>query len=228
MGFDIMHINLHKTFAAPHGGGGPGSGPIGVVKRLQDFLPKPIVRKQQDRFFLDYGIKFSVGRMRSFYGNVLPLIKAYVYILLLGKEGLRRVSEYAVLNANYIKEQLKAYYTPAVDKGCMHEVVFSCASQSKSGVKAYHIAKRLIDYKIHPPTVYFPLIVKEALMIEPTETEDKAALDRFIKAMIEIACDVEKNPDFIRNAPHNTYLSHLDEARAARFPDLRWQKNTGV
>jgi glycine dehydrogenase subunit 2 len=223
MGFDVIHLNLHKTFATPHGCGGPGAGAVGVNEKLLDFLPGPLVGKKDDKFFWDYNIKNSIGRVRSFYGNFLVLVRAYAYILSLGKDGVERVSENAVLSANYIKERLSKYYQTASDKRCMHEVVFSCVKQKEKGVSAMDIAKRLIDYGIHPPTMYFPLIVKEALMVEPTETESKQTLDEFIDVMIKIDQEIASDPDKLHSAPYNSPICRADDVRAARQPDLRYR-----
>jgi glycine dehydrogenase subunit 2 len=222
LGFDVMHINLHKTFATPHGGGGPGAGPVGVRSRLIPYLPTSIVTKRQDgTFTLEYEREKSIGYIAPFYGNFGVILRAYAYILLLGRQGLRRVSEYAVLHANYVQSRLKAHYDLAFDRTCMHECVFSALRQAKQGVRAIDIAKALIDKGFHPPTVYFPLVVKEAIMIEPTETESKATLDRFIDAMIEIALMVERGDvDAFKHMPCTTPVSRLDETRAAR--DMRF------
>ena len=224
MGFDIIHLNLHKTFSAPHGCGGPGSGVIGASKELSQYLPVPIVSQHRNKFYLDYDLKYSIGRLRSFYGNFSVLVRAYAYILRLGKEGLTRVSENSVLSANYLKEKLRSYYHVAYPKRCMHEVVFSAQAQKDRGVSALDIAKRLIDYNIHPPTIYFPLIVKEALMVEPTETESRKTLDSFIKAMIAINREIDYNRQALKEAPQTACVRRVDEARAGRSPDLKWQK----
>ncbi len=223
MGFDMVHLNLHKTFSAPHGGGGPGSGPVGVKEHLARFLPIPIVQKEGGRYFLDYDRPDSIGRLKAFYGNFSVLIKAYAYIRSLGPDGLKEVAENAVLNANYVMHKLKGAYELPYDRICKHEFVLSGKKQLALGIHAMDIAKRLIDYGFHPPTVYFPLIVKEALMIEPTETEGKETLDAFIEAMLKIAEESEKNPDLLRNAPETTPTSRLDALTAARKPYLRWR-----
>ncbi len=217
-GFDIVHINLHKTFATPHGGGGPGAGPVGVTEKLLDFLPVSIVVKRNDgTYALEYNRPKSIGYVAPFYGNFAVILKAYVYMLLLGKEGLARVAENAVLNANYVSEKLRGYYEPAVDAVCKHECVVSPSKKMlDNGVHAIDVAKALIDRGFHPPTVYFPTIVKEAMMIEPTETESKETLDAFIEAMIEIARLAESDPDQIKNAPKSTPVSRPDETAAAK------------
>jgi glycine dehydrogenase subunit 2 len=223
-GFDIVHLNLHKTFATPHGGGGPGAGPVGVTERLVDYLPVSIVVKRNDgTFALEYDRPKSIGYIAPFYGNFAIVLRAYVYMLMLGKEGLARVSENAVLNANYIREKLKDYYKSASDGVCKHECVFSPAKEMlDNGVHAIDIAKALIDRGFHPPTVYFPTIVKEAMMIEPTETESKETIDEFIEAMIEIAELAKTNPDELKKAPVTTPVSRPDEIAAAKNPDVAY------
>ncbi|MDP8293020.1 MAG: aminomethyl-transferring glycine dehydrogenase subunit GcvPB [Candidatus Orphnella occulta] len=224
IGFDVVHLNLHKTFATPHGGGGPGAGPVGVSSSLVKFLPISRVKKRPGgAFYLDYSNKKSIGYIAPFYGNFAVILKAYVYMLVLGKEGLIRVSEYAVLNANYILARLKDYYEPAFNKGCMHECVFSASRQLKKGVHVLDIAKYLIDKGFHPPTVYFPLIVKEAMMIEPTETESKETIDGFIDTMIEVAKLAETDPEKLTTAPNAMPVKRLDETKAARDLNLRWK-----
>jgi glycine dehydrogenase subunit 2 len=222
MGFDVVHLNLHKTFSTPHGGGGPGSGPIGVKEELVPFLPKPVVEYDGEKYFLDNERPLSIGKVKSFYGNFNVVVKAYAYILTMGAEGLKKASETAVLNANYLMEKLKKFYQLPYERVCKHEFVLSAQKQKEKGVSAMDVAKRLIDFGFHPPTTYFPLIVKEALMIEPTETESKESLDAFIQAMIQIAREVDEDPDCIRQAPHHTPVKRLDETRAARNPKLRW------
>ena len=217
LGFDIMHINLHKTFATPHGGGGPGSGPVGVGKKLVDYLPISTVIKREDgTFALDYNRPKTIGYIAPFYGNFAIVLRAYVYILMLGAEGLARVSENAVLNANYIKEKLKPYYDIPFPQTCKHECVLSATRQAKNGVHALDLAKGLIDAGYHPPTMYFPMIVKEALMIEPTECESKETMDAFIEAMITLAKTAETDPESLKNAPITTPVGRLDETGAAR------------
>jgi len=224
IGFDVMHINLHKTFATPHGGGGPGSGPVGVSEKLVDFLPiSHVVRCDDGTFALDYQKRKSIGYIAPFYGNFGVILKAYAYILALGKSGLIKTSENAVLSANYCLARLKKYYAVAFDKPCMHECVFSASRQLELGVHALDIAKFLIDRGFHPPTIYFPMIVKEAMMIEPTETESKETLDVFIEAMIEAAELSKTDPDALHSAPLAMPIKRLDETKAARQPNLRWQ-----
>jgi glycine dehydrogenase subunit 2 len=222
LGYDYAQLNLHKTFSTPHGGGGPGSGPVCVKEDLADFLPSPLVTNNNGRYKFVSPAK-SIGRIANFCGNFGVMCKAYAYIRSLGAEGLKEVSENAVLNANYLKEKLKPYYYLPYDRVCMHEVVFSARRQKAKGVHTVDIAKRLLDYGLHPPTVYFPLVVDEAFVIEPTETESKQTLDAFIEAMKEIARDVEENPEILHTAPHNTPVKRLDDVRAARDPDLRWR-----
>ena len=224
MGFDVVHLNLHKTFSTPHGGGGPGSGPVGVTKELVPFLPGPVVERAEDAYYLDHHRPLSIGRVKSFYGNFAVVVKAFAYIRSLGAVGLREASETAVLNANYIRARLQDDYELPFGKTCMHEVVFSAQKQMKFGVSALDIAKRLIDFGYHPPTIYFPLIVKEALMIEPTETESKETLDEFIEAMRQIAREAETSPELLKSAPHDTIVKRLDEVKAVRKPVLRYAK----
>jgi glycine dehydrogenase subunit 2 len=221
LGFDVMHTNLHKTFATPHGGGGPGAGPVGVVSKLVPFLPVSRVAKRSDgTYTLEYNHKQSIGYIAPFYGNFSIVLRTYAYLVTLGREGIPRISENAVLNANYIRAKLAPYYDQKYDRYCMHECVFSATRQSEHGVHALDIAKALIDRGFHPPTMYFPLIVKEALMIEPTETESKEEIDRFIEAMIEIAHEAEVNPEKIIEAPITTPVKRLDETTAARSPRI--------
>jgi glycine dehydrogenase subunit 2 len=222
MGFDVVHLNLHKTFTTPHGGGGPGSGPVGVKERLIPFLPVPTVTREHDGYRLDDHRPESVGRVRSFYGNFGMFVRAYTYILTMGRDGLSQVSRDAVLNSNYVRTALNDVFEEPYAGPTMHEFVLSGKRQASLGVHTRDIAKRIIDFGYHPPTVYFPLVVEEAMMMEPTETETKGTLDGFIAAMRQISREVESNPDIILTAPHNTPVGRIDEARAARQPDLRW------
>jgi len=222
LGFDCVQLNLHKTFSTPHGGGGPGSGPVCVRSDLADFLPTPLVAKNREGYTFTTPAK-SIGSLGATYGNFGVMVKAYAYICSLGAEGLKEVSENAVINANYLKEKLKAFYHLPYNRTCMHEVIFSSKRQKAKGVHTVDIAKRLLDYGFHPPTVYFPLIVDEALMTEPTETESKETLDAYIDAMKEIAKEADENPEILHTAPHNTPVRRLDEVMAARKPDLRWE-----
>jgi len=226
LGFDVIQLNLHKTFSTPHGGGGPGSGPVGVSKALVDFLPVPRLVQAQGKYQWSEDFPDSIGRVRAFYGNFNVIVKAYTYLRSLGAEGLKRATEMAVLNANYIKEKLKPYFELPYDRVCMHECVFSGKRQAaESGVHTTDIAKKLIDYGYHPPTIYFPLIVPEAIMIEPTETESKETLDAFCEAMIAIAKEAKENPAGVKNAPLTTPVGRLDEVLAARKPDVCWKKS---
>ncbi|PTL06002.1 aminomethyl-transferring glycine dehydrogenase subunit GcvPB, partial [Staphylococcus haemolyticus] len=218
MGFDAVHLNLHKTFTGPHGGGGPGSGPVGVKKELASYLPKPMVIKDGDTFKYDNDIKNSIGRVKPFYGNFGIYLRAYTYIRTMGAEGLREVSEAAVLNANYIKSSLKDHYEIPYEQYCKHEFVLSGSKQKEHGVRTLDMAKRLLDFGVHPPTIYFPLNVEEGMMIEPTETESKETLDYFIDAMIQIAEEAKNDPDKVLEAPHSTIIDRLDETTAARKP----------
>ena len=222
MGFDIVHLNLHKTFSTPHGGGGPGAGPIGVVDKLTDFLPIPVVNFNGEKYYLNFDLKDTIGKVKAYYGNFGVLVRAYTYILMMGGKGLRQVSEDAVLNANYLKEKLKKTYKLPYDKICMHEFVLSGDLQKEKGVNTIGIAKRLMDSDIHPPTIYFPLIVHEAMMIEPTETESKETLDHFVEVMEEINKEINKDPELVLERPVKTPVSRVDETLAARQPNLRW------
>ncbi len=242
MGVDILHLNLHKTFSTPHGGGGPGAGPIGVTGALKPFLPVPRIEISKetlhsketsqvfetcDVFTLQYDYPDSIGRVRAFYGHVGMMVRAYTYLLSLGKEGVRRVGEHAVLNANYLRHKLGKYYDIPYGKTCMHEFVISAKRQKQKGVSALDIAKRLLDYGFHAPTMYFPLIVEEALMIEPTETESRETLDAFADAMIQIAKDIEEQPAVVHDTPQTTPIGRPDEVKAAREPKLKWEKGKG-
>jgi len=224
MGFDIVHLNLHKTFGTPHGGGGPGSGPVGVKIKLEKFLPIPRIAKKNESYFFDYDAPDSIGKIRGFYGNFLVILKAYIYITLMGGDGLKEVSEIAVLNSNYMKRKIldsKRYEMPFKELR-KHEFVLSCEKlKQEKEIRAMDVAKRLLDYGLHPPTIYFPLIVKEALMIEPTETESKENLDSFIEALIKIA---DEDPESVKNAPNNTPVKRIDEVGATKNPILTWKE----
>lgn len=222
-GVDVMHFNLHKTFSTPHGGGGPGAGPISVRGELEPFLPIPRIEKGGSGYFLNFNFPKSIGKTRSFYGNAGVIVKTFAYIRSLGSDGLKRVSEFAVLNANYLLARLKEELEPHFHHPCMHEFVLSAKKLRKRGVRALDIAKRLLDYSFHPPTIYFPLIVPEALMIEPTETESKETLDAFAEALISIVKESEIHPEVVREAPHFSPVSRLDEVKANREPRLRWK-----
>jgi len=238
LGFDVMHFNLHKTFSTPHGGGGPGSGPVGVTEELAAFLPGPIVERIFDEELCEcqedeehcagcyyYALacpEESIGRLKAFYGNFGVMVRAYTYIRMLGAAGLREASENAVLNANYLQVRLKGTYPLSHDRVCMHEFVLEGRLPDAPGVRALDISKRLMDYGMHPPTNYFPLIVPEALMIEPTETESKETLDAFVDAMLRIAEEARTRPELLHEAPHKAPVGRMDEVRAARQPRLRW------
>jgi glycine dehydrogenase subunit 2 len=224
MGFDVVHLNLHKTFTGPHGGGGPGSGPVGVKADLIPFLPKPVIAKRGEEYVFDYDRPQSIGRVKPYYGNFGINVRAYTYIRSMGPDGLKAVTEYAVLNANYMMRRLAEYYDLPFDKHCKHEFVLSGRRQKKLGVRTLDIAKRLLDFGYHPPTIYFPLNVEECIMIEPTETESKETLDSFVDIMIQIAKEVEENPEIVQEAPHTTVVGRMDEATAARKPILKYQK----
>lgn len=223
MGFDVVHLNLHKTFTGPHGGGGPGSGPVGVKADLIPFLPKPLVAKRGDEYVFDYDRPQSIGRVKPFYGNFGINVRAYTYIRSMGPDGLKAVTEYAVLNANYMMRRLQPHFDLPFDRHCKHEFVLSGRRQKKLGVRTLDIAKRLLDFGYHPPTIYFPLNVEECIMIEPTETESKETLDGFIDTMIQIAKEAEENPEIVQEAPHTTVVGRLDETTAARKPVLRYR-----
>ncbi len=224
MGFDVVHLNLHKTFTGPHGGGGPGSGPVGVKKDLMPFLPKPILKKTEEGYVFDYNVPDSIGRVKPFYGNFGINVRAYTYIMTMGRHGLKKVSDYAVLNANYMMRKLAPHFDLPFSQHCKHEFVLSGKRQKKLGVRTLDMAKRLLDFGYHPPTIYFPLNVEEGLMIEPTETESKETLDEFIDAMIQIAKEAEESPEVVQQAPHNTVIKRMDETTAARKPILRYEK----
>jgi glycine dehydrogenase subunit 2 len=222
MGFDVMHMNLHKTMSTPHGGGGPGAGPVAVAARLVPFLPVPTVEFADGQYFLSFDRPQSIGRVRAFFGNFGVLVRAYTYILTMGRDGLTQASRDAVLNANYVKAGIKDLYDMPHDQPCMHEFVLSGDRQKAQGANTLAMAKRLIDYGFHPPTIYFPLIVHEAMMIEPTETESKKTLDSFIEAMRTIAHEVETSPETVTGAPHTAPIGKVDEVTAARKPQLCW------
>ena len=222
MGFDVVHLNLHKTFSTPHGGGGPGAGPVCVVEKLKDYLPVPTVAFDGENYYRNYNLENSVGSVKGFYGNFGVLVRAYAYILMMG-DNLKEASENAVLNANYLKEKLKGAYLLPYDEPCMHEFVLSGEKQKhENGVSTLNIAKALMDENTHPPTVYFPLIVHEAIMIEPTESETKQVLDEFVDAMLKITKVAKTNPEVVISAPHTTPVKRLDETLAARHPDLKY------
>ncbi|WP_285849501.1 aminomethyl-transferring glycine dehydrogenase subunit GcvPB [Niallia taxi] len=224
MGFDVVHLNLHKTFTGPHGGGGPGSGPVGVKTDLIPYLPKPVITKVGEEYVFDYDRPLSIGRVKPYYGNFGINVRAYTYIRSMGPDGLKAVTENAVLNANYMMRRLAEYYDLPFDRHCKHEFVLSGRRQKKLGVRTLDIAKRLLDFGYHPPTIYFPLNVEECIMIEPTETESKETLDQFIDAMIQIAKEAEETPEIVQEAPHTTVIGRLDETLAARKPVLRYIK----
>jgi len=226
LGFDVCHFNLHKTFTTPHGGGGPGAGPVGVKAHLEPFLPVPVVTKDGDEYALDWKRPRSIGKLQAFWGNFGMLVRAYTYIRTMGPDGLRAVSDNAILNANYIMKRLEADYDVAVPGPCMHECVLSARRQKKLGVTATDIAKRLLDLGFYAPSTYFPLIVEEALMIEPTETEAKETLDAFCDAMIQIAHEAETNAAPIHEAPVTTAVRRLDQTKAAREPNLKWTRRS--
>jgi len=232
MGFDIMHINLHKTFSTPHGGGGPGSGPVGVRASLVHLLPNPRVKKASDSYYIEYS-KDAIGQISSFFGNFKVWLRAYVFILTLGKENLKLIGPYATLNANYIKEHLKQDYFLPIEGFCMHECVFDGLVNQETGVKTLDVAKRLLDFGYHAPTIYFPLLFHQSIMIEPTESESKQTLDAFISVMKQIALEAKENPDLLKSAPHNTPIRRIDEVFAARkmiltYKDYLDQANTNI
>jgi glycine dehydrogenase subunit 2 len=222
LGFDVCHFNLHKTFTTPHGGGGPGAGPVGVRAHLEPFLPVPVVTKKGERYALDWRRPKSIGKLHTFWGNFAMLVRAYTYIRTMGADGLRRVSEDAVLSANYVMKRLEGHYDLGAPGPCMHECVLSARRQKKLGVTAMDVAKRLLDLGFYAPSTYFPLIVEESLMIEPTETESKETLDAFCDAMIQIAREAETDASAVTAAPLTTPVRRLDQTKAAREPDLRW------
>ncbi len=226
--FDFLHLNLHKTLATPHGGGGPGAGPIGVSEALAPYLPAPLPARRADgSVFLDRDRPRSVGRVHTHFGNFGILVRAYAYLLYHGRDGLADISRGAVLNANYLRTRLSGEYELPHDRPCMHEFVLSGSRQKAQGIRTMDVVKRLMDFGFHPPTVYFPLIVDEAMMIEPTESENVETLDRFAAAMLEIAREVRESPDVVRSAPHSTPVGRVDEAGAARRPNLCWSGRCG-
>jgi glycine dehydrogenase subunit 2 len=220
MGFDVVHINLHKTFSTPHGGGGPGAGPVAVSEKLVPFLPKPMVEKVEGKYRLNYDLPDSIGKIHTFYGNFGMFVRAFTYIKMNGSDGLRQISENAIINANYLLSRLKGHFELPYGEVPMHEFVISGDRQKAKGVKTLDLAKRLLDYGFHAPTVYFPLIVHEALMIEPTESESKETLDSFADALIQITTEAEEDPELVKSAPHNTAVRRLDDALAARQVNL--------
>lgn len=221
MGFDVMHFNLHKSFSTPHGGGGPGSGPVGVKERLVPFLPVPVVERKNDIYYLDYEREDSIGRVRSYYGNYGILLRAYTYINTMGSTGIEEVSNLAVVNANYLRIRLSKIYDIAIDRVCKHEFVIK--NPNKNNVSTLDIAKRIIDYGYHPPTIYFPQIVDGAIMIEPTEVESKEMMDEFIEAMVDIKSEVEATPENVLEAPKTTYIQRVDEVKAARDINVKFE-----
>lgn len=223
MGFDVIHVNLHKTFGTPHGGGGPGSGPVGAKAKLLDFLPKPIAVKQDGEYRFDYDRPLAVGKVKNFYGNFGVIVKAYAYIKTLGAAGLKEACQHAVLNANYLRHQLREDFQIPLDRLCKHEFIITSKKQAEYGITTMDIAKRLIDYGYHPPTVYFPLIVSEAMMIEPTETEAKERLDEFVATMKTIAREAAEQPALVTEAPRNAVIRRVDEVTAARKPIVKWE-----
>jgi len=222
LGFDAVHFNLHKTFSTPHGGGGPGSGPVAVIKTLAPYLPVPVVSKKDNNYTLDYDLPDTIGKVQTFYGNFLVLVRAYTYLRMVGEQGLKEISKSAILNANYIIQSLKHDYYLPFDGFCMHEGVLSGKALRDYGVKTLDVAKRLLDFGLHAPTVYFPLIVSEALMIEPTESEPKETLDHFIAVMKQIRKEAKNTPDILKSAPHNTPVRRLDEVKAIKELKVKW------
>ncbi|MGB3368410.1 MAG: aminomethyl-transferring glycine dehydrogenase subunit GcvPB [Acidaminobacteraceae bacterium] len=225
MGFDVMHYNLHKTMSTPHGGGGPGSGPVGVKDILVPYLPVPVVEKKNDSYIFDYDRPKTIGKVKAFYGNYGIFLRAYTYIETMGFDGIKEISEMAVLNANYMMNKLKINYELPMDQVCMHEFVLAGLKGSLHEVSTLDVAKRMLDYGVHPPTVYFPLIVNEAIMIEPTETESKQTLDEFIEIMNKIAAEAKEDPSILKNAPYTTPIKRVDEARAARNLIVKYSDN---
>lgn len=224
MGFDVLHYNLHKTFSTPHGGGGPGSGPVACKAMLAPYLPVPVVGLKEGKFVLDYSREDSIGKVKNFFGNFGVILRAYVYMLSMGSNGLKAASVNAVLNANYLRASLQDDYKVAVDEPCMHEVIFAGLKDRVNDISTLDVAKRIIDYGYHPPTIYFPLIVDSSLMVEPTETESKETLDAYIEVMKQIAKEAKETPELLKDAPHHSPVRRLDEALAARQLVLRWTK----
>ncbi len=224
LGFDAIHFNLHKTFSTPHGGGGPGAGPVAVKKVLESFLPVPVIRKKENHYSLDYDLPDSIGKVQSFYGNFLVIVRAYTFLRMIGEEGLKEISKSAILNANYVIQSLKDDFHLTFPGFCMHEGVLSGKQLKEKGVRTLDVAKRLLDFGLHAPTIYFPLIVSEALMIEPTDSESKETIDRFIATMKQIRREADENPDILKSAPHNTPVRRLDEVRAIKEIKVRWKK----
>ena len=225
MGFDVMHLNLHKSFSTPHGGGGPGAGPVAVNSKLAQFLPNPVIEYKGGKYYFNDSNQSSIGKVHSYYGNFALCLRAYIYIRMVGAEGLKKVSEHAIINSNYLYSRLKKIFKVTFDGQPMHEFVLSAEEQKRKGVKALDIAKRLLDFGVHPPTVYFPLIVNEALMIEPTENESREMLDYFVEAIEKINHEIDNNPEYIKNAPYNTPVRKLDETSAARNLNVNYYKN---
>lgn len=224
MGFDVLHYNLHKTFSTPHGGGGPGAGPVGVRADLVEFLPVPVIAKKADgSYTLDYDRPYSIGKVKDFYGNFGILVRAYTYILSMGAEGLKKASETAVMNANYMMARLKDHYYLPIDDVCKHEFVLGGLTRELGEVSTLDFAKRLLDYKYHPPTIYFPLIIPNAIMIEPTETESLETIDAFIDVMIKIRKEADETPELLKTAPHTTAVGRIDEVKAAKEMILKWK-----
>lgn len=222
MDFDLMHFNLHKTFSTPHGGGGPGSGPVGVKDFLAPYLPKPVLKKNEEKYYWDHDRPQSIGKVHGFYGNYGVMLRAWAYIKTVGGKGLKKTTENAVLNANYLKAKLKKDFELPYAEDSLHEFVLSGSRQKEEGASTLNIAKRLLDYDQYAPTIYFPLVVKEAMMIEPTETENIGTLDHFVETMLNIAREIKEDPEMVKNAPHSTAVRKLDETAAARNPDLHW------
>jgi len=228
MGVDVIHLNLHKTFSTPHGGGGPGSGPCCCTAELAEFLPVPRVEKDGEVYRLNYDKPDSIGRVKAYFGNFGMMVRALSYIYTHGAEGLREATDAAVLNARYLSNKIRGIYHSPYESDCMHEAIFSHKNQTRNGVHTLDIAKRLIDYGFHPMTIYFPLVVEGAMLIEPTESVGRADLDAFAEAMIDIDREAQENPQLVIDAPHTTRIGRLDEAAAARKPVLRWRPDMGT